>query len=193
MIDIELLSATQAQPLLAALCDVLQGCVADGASVGFIDADDRAAIERFWQDKIYSLASGDNQLLVAWQAGEIVATVMLGFSSMPNGRHRAEISKLLVHPRARRQGIARRLMLRAEQLAQLDGLCAIFLAGYQEVGQIVPTRLALWDALTSAKDIVDCWRKIKFEHLERRMRFLHHKLGEGVAPSAAQGPAPLPS
>jgi ribosomal protein S18 acetylase RimI-like enzyme len=76
---------------------------------------------RFWQDKIYSLASGDNQLLVAWQAGEIVATVMLGFSSMPNGRHRAEISKLLVHPRARRQGIARRLMLRAEQLAQQQG------------------------------------------------------------------------
>ncbi|MEB5970659.1 N-acetyltransferase family protein [Pantoea dispersa] len=121
MIEIDSLSATQAQPLLAALCDVLHGCVADGASVGFIDADDRAVMARFWQDKIYSLASGDNQLLVAWQAGEIVATVMLGFSSMPNGRHRAEISKLLVHPRARRQGIARRLMLRAEELAQQQG------------------------------------------------------------------------
>ncbi|MRT40324.1 GNAT family N-acetyltransferase [Enterobacteriaceae bacterium RIT702] len=121
MIDIELLSATQAQPLLAALCDVLQGCVADGASVGFIDAKDRAAIERFWQDKIYSLASGDNQLLVAYQQGVIVATVMVGFSAMPNGRHRAEISKLLVHPRARRQGIARRLMQQAEQLAAEQG------------------------------------------------------------------------
>ncbi|MEK6305948.1 MAG: GNAT family N-acetyltransferase [Pantoea dispersa] len=121
MIEIDSLSATQAQPLLASLCEVLHGCVADGASVGFIDADDRAVMARFWQDKIYSLASGDNQLLVAWQAGEIVATVMLGFSSMPNGRHRAEISKLLVHPRVRRQGIARRLMLRAEQLAQQQG------------------------------------------------------------------------
>ncbi|KAJ9433729.1 Ribosomal protein S18 acetylase RimI [Candidatus Pantoea symbiotica] len=121
MIDIERLSATQAQPLLAALCDVLQGCVADGASVGFIDGDDRAAIERFWQDKIYSLASGDNQLLVAYQQGVIVATVMVGFSAMPNGRHRAEISKLLVHPRARRQGIARRLMQQAEQLAAEQG------------------------------------------------------------------------
>ncbi|KAA6104002.1 MULTISPECIES: GNAT family N-acetyltransferase [unclassified Pantoea] len=121
MIEIDSLSATQAQAQLASLCEVLHGCVADGASVGFIDADDRAVMARFWQDKIYSLASGDNQLLVAWQAGEIVATVMLGFSSMPNGRHRAEISKLLVHPRARRQGIARRLMLRAEQLAQQQG------------------------------------------------------------------------
>lgn len=121
MIEIEQLSATQAQPLLAALCDVLQDCVADGASVGFINAADRAAIERFWQDKIYSLASGDNQLLVAYQQGVIVATVMVGFSAMPNGRHRAEISKLLVQPRARRQGIARRLMQQAEQLAQQQG------------------------------------------------------------------------
>lgn len=121
MTEIEQLSATQAQPLLAALTAVLQGCVADGASVGFIDAGDRAAMERFWQDKIFSLASGDNQLLVARQQGVIVATVMVGFSAMPNGRHRAEISKLLVHPDARRQGIARRLMQQAEQLAIEQG------------------------------------------------------------------------
>lgn len=121
MIDIEQLSATQAQPLLAALCDVLQACVADGASIGFVDAQDRGAIELFWQDKIFSLASGDNQLLVAYQQGVIVATVMVGFSAMPNGRHRAEISKLLVHPQARRQGIARRLMQQAEQLAAAQG------------------------------------------------------------------------
>ncbi|MGH3473596.1 MAG: hypothetical protein ACRDOT_01635 [Aeromicrobium sp.] len=60
---------------------------------------------------------------------------------------------------------------------RLDELCGIFLAGYEEVAEYSPERLALWDALTSAKDILDCWRKIKFEHLERRMRFLHHKLG----------------
>ncbi|ERK18391.1 MAG: GNAT family N-acetyltransferase [Pantoea sp.] len=121
MIEIEQLSASQAQPLVGALCDVLQGCVAEGASVGFIDANDRAVMERFWQDKIFSLASGDNQLLVARLHGEIVATVMVGYSAMPNGRHRAEISKLLVHPRARRMGIGRRLMQQAEQLAVENG------------------------------------------------------------------------
>jgi hypothetical protein len=61
---------------------------------------------------------------------------------------------------------------------KLDELCVVFLAGYQEVADYAPERLALWDALTTAKDIVDVWRKIKFEHLERRVRFLHHKLGE---------------
>ena len=104
-----------------ALSDVLQACVAEGASVGFIDAADRCAIERFWQDKIFNLASGDHQLLVAWQQDALVATVMVSYSAMPNGRHRAEISKLLVHPRARRQGIARRLMQHAEQLAKQQG------------------------------------------------------------------------
>jgi hypothetical protein len=37
-------------------------------------------------------------------------------------------------------------------------------------------RLALWDAVTSAKDIVDCWRKVKFKHLDRRMEFLRQRL-----------------
>jgi hypothetical protein len=38
-------------------------------------------------------------------------------------------------------------------------------------------RLALWDVLTTVSDIFDCWRKIKFEHLERRMVFLRRQLG----------------
>ena len=63
---------------------------------------------------------------------------------------------------------------------ELDALCGTFLAGYGEVAEYTPERLALWDLLTSTKDILDVWRKIKFEHLERRMRFLHHKLGEVV-------------
>lgn len=61
--------------------------------------------------------------------------------------------------------------------AELDELCTVFLEGYEEVGQVSRERLALWDALTSAKDILDCWRKIKFEHLDRRMDFLRLKLG----------------
>ena len=63
-----------------------------------------------------------------------------------------------------------------ERQAQLDSLCASFLAGYEEVAPVDRERLALWDAVTSAKDIVDCWRKVKFEHLDRRMEFLRQRL-----------------
>lgn len=121
MTDYATLSATQAQQLLGELTDVLQGCVADGASVGFIDAEDREVMTRFWQQRIASITSGDSELLVARQHGRIVATVILSRSGMPNGRHRAEISKLLVHPQARRQGIARELMQRADRRARAQG------------------------------------------------------------------------
>ncbi|MCU5772926.1 GNAT family N-acetyltransferase [Erwiniaceae bacterium BAC15a-03b] len=117
MIDYEMLNAAQAQQEHPALCEVLTACVAQGASVGFIDAADHLSIARFWQDVVYSLASGDKRLLVAREQGRIVGTIIVVLGMMPNGAHRAEISKLLVHPRARRQGIARQLMLQAEQIA----------------------------------------------------------------------------
>lgn len=121
MMQIETVCPAHALAQLDALTNVLEGCVADGASVGFTDIRDRAVMTRFWQSKIASLAGGENHLLVARVEGAIVATVMVGFSTMPNGRHRAEIAKLLVHPAARRQGIARRLMQQAEQLAAAHG------------------------------------------------------------------------
>jgi len=121
MIDYQRLSPEQAQQEMDGLTAVLQACVADGASVGFVDAADVAVMTRFWQQRVASLTSGESELLVARQHNRIVATVILSRSAMPNGRHRADVSKLLVHPQARRQGIARELMQRAEQLARGQG------------------------------------------------------------------------
>jgi hypothetical protein len=50
-------------------------------------------------------------------------------------------------------------------MQQLDDLCATFLEGYEEVAPVNRARLAAWDAVTGAKDVVDCWRKVKLEHL----------------------------
>ncbi|MBA2815080.1 GNAT family N-acetyltransferase [Candidatus Pantoea persica] len=115
------LDGAEARQQLTSLSDLLQACVADGASIGFTDAQDRAVIERIWQDRAALLSSGQNELLVAWQPDAVVGCVMIHAASMPNGRHRAEISKLLVHPRARRQGIARQLMQQAETRTQALG------------------------------------------------------------------------
>ncbi|URQ61975.1 GNAT family N-acetyltransferase [Pantoea alhagi] len=121
MIEYQIINRQQAINELEALTDVLQGCVSAGASVGFIDPDDRQVMRNFWQDNFNGLEQGDRLLLVARQQQQIVATVMVLWNMMPNGRHRAEISKLLVHPAARRQGIARELMERAEQLVKQAG------------------------------------------------------------------------
>lgn len=121
MIDYTRFSATQAQQQLSDLSALLQACVAEGASVGFTDAADQQVIRHFWQQRIPALAAGESQLFVARQQETLLGTVMINHSAMPNGRHRAEVSKLLVHPQARRQGIARALMQRAEQQARAEG------------------------------------------------------------------------
>lgn len=120
MTEYQWLTAQQAQAELPALCKVLDGCIAEGASIGFIHRDPDA-LHHFWQDAVLSLACGDKQLLVARIAGRIVATVMLVLAMPANGAHRGEIIKLLVHPDARRCGIARQLMCQAEQRAWQAG------------------------------------------------------------------------
>ena len=54
----------------------------------------------------------------------------------PNQRHRAEVVKLLVHPDARRQGIARQLMIALETVARTEGRTLLTLdtwtGGYAE-------------------------------------------------------------
>ena len=127
MINYEFISATEAQQKLRELGDVLQACVKDGASVGFTNPDDRQAIDRFWENKANGLASQDCELLIARDNESLVGTVIINYCGMPNGSHRAEISKLLVHPHARRQGIARQLMNQAEQRAWDKGISLLVL------------------------------------------------------------------
>src|SRR4249920_3423605 len=61
------------------------------------------------------------RLLVARCDGRIVGTVQLDPAWAPNQPHRAEVLKLLVHPDARRRGIARALMVALEELARAGG------------------------------------------------------------------------
>ncbi|MFD1802922.1 GNAT family N-acetyltransferase [Mixta tenebrionis] len=121
MIEYQLLNGQQARGELEALTDLLQECVTDGASVGFTDPTDRLLMRNYWLDSCASLDRGERLLLVARQRRNVVATVTIIWNGMPNGRHRAEIGKLLVHPAARRQGIARQLMQRAEQYVKQAG------------------------------------------------------------------------
>lgn len=127
MIKYKWVCAAETHQSLTELGDVLQACVKDGASVGFTHPDDRLAIDRFWKDKINGLASQACELLIAHDNNRLVGTVIINYCGMPNGSHRAEIAKLLVHPHARRQGIARQLMNQAEQRAWEKGLSLLVL------------------------------------------------------------------
>lgn len=100
------------------LGELLHACVHAGASVSFIQPfslDDAVA---FWRAKVLpAVQSGVCIVLLARDAGRTVGTVQLDLATPPNQPHRAEVRKLLVHPSARRRGIARTLMLEAEKHA----------------------------------------------------------------------------
>ena len=104
------------------LAEVLHAAVHGGASVSFVLPLSLEAAREFWLAKVLpGVAAGTRRLFVARVDGRIVGTVQLDLGMPPNQQHRAEVAKLLVHPEARRQGIARELMMVLEETARAAG------------------------------------------------------------------------
>ncbi len=117
--DIVTATADDYAAAIPALAQVLRACVMNGAAVGFIPPLDLDQAAAFWRGQGDAVRTGEKQILLAvTQAGDIVGTVTLALAPQVNGTHRAEIAKMLVHPQARRQGIAAALLKRAEELAR---------------------------------------------------------------------------
>ncbi|WP_030024812.1 GNAT family N-acetyltransferase, partial [Streptomyces monomycini] len=111
-------------PGLAAL---LAETVADGSSLGFVAPFDREAATAWWRTQRPAVADGTLDIWVAETPGGITGTISLAHPSKPNGRHRAEIVKLLVHRPARGQGLGRALLTTAEQSAARSGFRLLLL------------------------------------------------------------------
>lgn len=120
-VAIDILDAAATQATIPALTEILRDCVANGASVGFMDWNTAADYERFWRDVMAGVTSGQIVLFAARNTDGIVGTAQLHLIGKPNQPHRAEIAKVLVHSRARRQGIGEALMRRAEAVAREKG------------------------------------------------------------------------
>ena len=104
-----------------ALCDVLIDCVNGGASVSFMHPLTRDRARAFWRRVAAGVAAGERALLVAEDAQGICGTVQLIFDLPENQPHRADVAKMLVHRRARRQGVGSALMRAAETTARECG------------------------------------------------------------------------
>ncbi|MFI7275629.1 GNAT family N-acetyltransferase [Streptomyces sp. NPDC049879] len=109
------------------LADLFADVVADGASLGFVTPFGRAAAEAWWAGQGAAVVDGGLTIWTAEEDGRIVGTVSLARNPKPNGRHRAEIVKLMVHPDARGQGLARTLLAGAEQAAADEGFALLLL------------------------------------------------------------------
>jgi GNAT superfamily N-acetyltransferase len=132
------------------LADVLIDCVEGGASVSFMLplSPDRAVA--FWRKVANEVATGERALLVAEDVHGLCGTVQLVLAQPENQPHRADLAKMLVHRRARRQGLGAALMRAAEDTARDCGKTLLVLdavtdgdaarlyerLGWQRVGDI---------------------------------------------------------
>lgn len=109
LLEVTVLEGLVLEELAALLTDVVE----DGASIGFLPPLSREEARRYW----LGVPEPGVHLWVALQDEKIVGTVQLQLAMKANGSHRAEIAKLMVHPDSRRNGIAKSLMLAAEERA----------------------------------------------------------------------------
>jgi GNAT superfamily N-acetyltransferase len=99
------------------LAEVLIDCVEGGASVSFMHPLSLAKAQDFWRRVAEGVADGKRALLVAEDAAGLAGTVQLILDQPENQPHRADLSKMLVHRRARRRGLGAALLKAAENLA----------------------------------------------------------------------------
>jgi len=104
-----------------ALADILIDCVEGGASVSFMHPLTRERAVEFWRRVAQGVAAGERALLVAEDTLGLCGCVQLTFDLPENQPHRADVSKMLVHRRARRQGLGEALMRAAENTAREAG------------------------------------------------------------------------
>ena len=103
---------------IAELAGVLIDCVEGGASVSFMHPLTRDRAVAFWRRVAQGVAAGERALLVAEDAQGLCGTVQLVLDQPENQPHRADLSKMLVHRRARCQGLGAALMRAAEATAR---------------------------------------------------------------------------
>jgi GNAT superfamily N-acetyltransferase len=103
------------------LSGILIDCVEGGASVSFMQPLTRERAVAFWRDVAEGVAAGERALLVAEDERGLCGTVQLVLAQPENQPHRADLSKMLVHRRARRQGLGAALMRAAEITARECG------------------------------------------------------------------------
>jgi GNAT superfamily N-acetyltransferase len=103
------------------LADVLIDCVEGGASVSFMHPLPRERALAYWRRVAQGVETGERALLVAADAQGLCGTVQLELEQPENQPHRADLSKMLVHRRARRRGLGAALMQAAEATARACG------------------------------------------------------------------------
>lgn len=137
---VERVTAESAEADASALSAVLAETVEGGASVGWIVPPSPEEATAWWRALFAD--AGATTWVAREPDGRTVGTITLLRSPKPNGPHRGEVVKLMVHPAARGRGVAPALMAALERHAQQTGLTLLVLD--TETGSLAETLYRRW-------------------------------------------------
>jgi GNAT superfamily N-acetyltransferase len=133
-----------------ALSALLRDGFATGAALGFLVPVDDAELDHYWSSVAAEIEAGRRTLIAAQRADAVGGMVQVVPDSAPNGRHRAEVQKLVVAESERGRGLARQLLAGAEAAARAGGVRLLYLSthahmpaqwlyrasGWREIGRV---------------------------------------------------------
>jgi GNAT superfamily N-acetyltransferase len=111
---VKLLTPAEAQARREGLIDLLVDSVEGGASVNFVWPMTRAKAEAWWAGALAGHARGERLIFAAEADSGLDGTVQLIPAPQENQAFRADLAKMLVHRRARGQGLGTALLQAAE-------------------------------------------------------------------------------
>jgi len=107
---------------LTSFSALLIGCVEAGASIGFLAPLTCERAEAFWREIAESLRREERLLFAALDdENGLLGTAQLVPAALENQPHRADVSKMMVSPAARRQGVGLQLLEALEEEARARG------------------------------------------------------------------------
>lgn len=99
------------------LAGILVGVIEGGASVGWATPPPVAEARAYWRGVIKPGVI----VLVARDGERVIGTAQLELAQRENGRHRAEVAKVMVDPARKGEGIGRKLLDAVESIARREG------------------------------------------------------------------------
>lgn len=110
------------------LATLLQECSRE-SGVGFLPPVADATARAYWESVARDVAAGSRVLLLARESagGPVAGSAQLALAQQANGRHRAEVQKVMVLPALRRRGIALALLRALEDEARREGRSTLVL------------------------------------------------------------------
>jgi GNAT superfamily N-acetyltransferase len=130
-IRIEELDTAAVEEHLDALAQLLLDAHDSGMALGLAAPLSRDGARAAYADAATRLAPGDRLLLAAFDGDVLVGAVQLDRSDAGNGRHRAELRRLVVRADRRGTGVGRALMAGVVEAARGLGLRLLWLSTHE--------------------------------------------------------------